>query len=65
MDKGLRLARERKGVTAIADACGVTTQAVSQWKRIPPRHVKAVSNLTGTPPHLLRPDIVPAPQRAA
>lgn len=41
----------------IAGACGVTTQAVSQWKRVPERHVRAVAALLGTTPERLRPDL--------
>lgn len=64
MDKALRKAIEKSSVTAIARACGITTQAVSQWDRVPPSRVLIVSRLTGIPPHRLRPDIMPAPEAA-
>lgn len=38
---------------------GVTSQAVSQWKRIPAGRVIAVEKATGIPRHELRPDIYP------
>ncbi len=65
MDKGLRLARSKKSVAEIAEACGIKSQAVSQWKRVPPGRVRAVSRLTEIPPHVLRPDWFDEPGRAA
>lgn len=64
MDKGLRLVRKKKSVSEIADACGIKSQAVSQWDRVPPGRVKAVSKLTGIPPHEIRPDWFDAPGAA-
>lgn len=50
---------------AIAEPCGVTEQAVSQWERVPPRHVLNVERVSGVSRHLLRPDIYPDPATVA
>lgn len=42
---------------ALAKLLGVTSQAVSQWKNIPPVHLDRVSSLTGRSLHELRPDL--------
>ena len=49
------------GVAALARALGVTSQAVSQWRKIPAERVPAVSRATDLPPHLLRPDLYRRP----
>lgn len=41
----------------IAAACGISTAAVSQWTRIPAKHVSAVARVTGIPVKELRPDL--------
>lgn len=44
------------------DIGDLTSQAVSQWKRVPPERVIAVEGLSGISRHDLRPDIFgPAP----
>jgi len=49
---------DRKGaVKEIAACCGVSHAAVSQWWRVPRRHVAAVSRRTGVTPEALRPDL--------
>lgn len=46
------------GNAGVATALGdLTSQAVSQWKRIPPARVIDVERLTGISRHDLRPDI--------
>lgn len=61
-DPQLERAIERAGgLTPLAEALGITVQAVSQWKHVPVERVLAVSALTGLPPHELRPDIYPQP----
>jgi DNA-binding transcriptional regulator YdaS (Cro superfamily) len=47
--------------SALAREIGVTSQAVSQWKRVPAERCPAVSRATGIALHDLRPDIYPAP----
>lgn len=54
---GLRFIRQWGDCSRIADACGVTAQAVSQWKRVPERHLTTVASLLNTTPERLRPDI--------
>lgn len=40
-----------------ARALGLTPSAVSQWKRVPVKHLLAVEAATGIPRELLRPDL--------
>ncbi|HWW46281.1 MAG TPA: YdaS family helix-turn-helix protein [Xanthobacteraceae bacterium] len=49
----------------LASRLGVTPQAISGWRRVPPTRVLAVSEITGIPPHELRPDIYPTPNKEA
>ena len=49
------------GVKALADHAGVTSQAISQWTRIPAKRVPAISLATKIPRHELRPDLWEAP----
>ena len=51
--------RQRLAVTEIARAIGITRAAVSQWRRVPERHVAAVARLTKIPKRRLRPDLFP------
>jgi DNA-binding transcriptional regulator YdaS (Cro superfamily) len=39
----------------------ITSQAISQWRRIPAERVLEVERVTGIPRHELRPDIYPPP----
>lgn len=48
-------------VKALAELVGVTPQGVSQWKRVPQKHVKAIEALTGLPLHVIRKDVYDAP----
>ena len=45
------------GRQGLADACGVSYQAVNQWKRVPAERVRAVENATGIDRAEIRPDI--------
>lgn len=47
------------GTAALANWIGVTSQAISQWKRIPPGRVIAIERATGVSRHDLRPDLYP------
>ncbi len=47
----------RGAVTRIAGALGISTAAVSQWKRVPADRVEEVSRLFGLPATALRPDL--------
>lgn len=67
MDEALERAKAAAGgPSGLARGIGgITSQAVSQWERVPVARVKAISALTGIPPHELRPDIFPAPAHPA
>ena len=54
----------RYAVTAIAAALGISRAAVSQWRRVPGKHVTSVAEITGMPPHVLRPDLCAPPNLA-
>lgn len=45
---------------------GLSRAAISQWRVVPSRHLAAVSEVTGIPPEILRPDLngAPAPRIA-
>jgi len=45
------------GTSALADALGISSQAISQWDRIPAHRVGQVSHLTGISYAEIRPDI--------
>jgi pyruvate kinase len=63
-DPVLHEALQRRGaVTAIAQAAGISTAAVSQWRKVPAWWVLTVAEVTGYSPHELRPDLYPAPMR--
>lgn len=53
------------GQVKLAAAAGVTQQAVSHWlnrlRRIPGDYVPRISDATGIPRHVIRPDLYPAP----
>lgn len=53
-----------KGAMAqIAEACGITIQAVADWSRVPAPHVLTVERVTGIPRERLRPDVFASPIR--
>lgn len=65
-DPGFMAAIEAAGsANKLAEGLGITPQALSQWKRVPPLRVLAVSQLTGLAPHILRPDVYPVPASEA
>ncbi len=45
------------GTVALADALGISSQAISQWTRVPAERVGQVSRITGLTPAEIRPDI--------
>jgi DNA-binding transcriptional regulator YdaS (Cro superfamily) len=66
MDDALAKAlKSADGPTALGRAIGVTSQAISQWRRVPVERVLAVEAATGIPRHELRPDIYPPPSMPA
>lgn len=60
------LAPKRGDVMRLAIALGVSQPTVSKWfkvGRVPAERVKAVSDETGVPTHVIRPDVFPAPKQ--
>jgi DNA-binding transcriptional regulator YdaS (Cro superfamily) len=49
------------GPAALAKELGVTKQAISQWRKVPPRRALEIQRLTGIPCHEMRPDLFPNP----
>ena len=47
----------RRAVARIAEMCRISSAAVSQWQRVPERHVWAVCKVTGLTAAELRPDL--------
>jgi hypothetical protein len=47
------------GLDRIAKPLGITMQAVSSWKEVPPLRVLAVEKISGVSRHELRPDLYP------
>lgn len=45
----------RGTISAIAEELGVSRQAVSKWRRVPPQYVKRVSRLLDVPERKLAP----------
>jgi DNA-binding transcriptional regulator YdaS (Cro superfamily) len=50
------------GTTKLAAALGITKNAPYQWRKIPPRHVPAISKAFDIPRHELRPDLWEKPE---
>lgn len=59
MDKALENAKQRVGgAAALAKAIGgISSQAISQWKRVPAERVLDVERITGISRYELRPDL--------
>ena len=47
------------GARKLAKKLGISSQAISQWTRVPVNRVLAVEALTQVPRHELRPDVYP------
>lgn len=45
------------GVRATAELCGVSHQAVYQWRRVPPQHVLKICKVIKCEPQQIRPDV--------
>lgn len=65
-DPSLTRAIEAAGTAhKLATALGVSPQALSQWRRVPPLRVLDVERATRVPRHELRPDLYPEAERVA
>lgn len=57
--------RSAGGAAVVAREFGISSQAISQWKRVPANRVISLETLSGISRHVLRPDIFgPAPKAA-
>ena len=55
--------RSKRGILSqIARECGLTRQAVIQWRRVPAERVLTVARVVGVDPSAIRPDLYPASQ---
>lgn len=64
-DPALEEAFARRGaITRIATELGISTAAVSQWRRVPDERVADVARILGVAPEILRPDLsaLPSPK---
>ena len=62
VDEAIRASGSLKKV---AERLGISSQAISQWEKVPPRHVLALEAMSGVSRHDLRPDVYgPPPKRA-
>lgn len=53
------------GPPRLAEALGITPEAIYQWDVLPVARVLEVEKLTGVPRHELRPDYYPPPDKDA
>lgn len=59
-DRVLEELMERRRMNArIAECCQISTAAVSQWRRVPQKHLEKVAKISGLSPAALRPDLFP------
>jgi hypothetical protein len=55
-----RVLEEAGGPSRVARHLGIVASAVTQWTRVPARHVPRLEALTGIPGRDIRPDLYPA-----
>ncbi len=55
-----KLRQENKSITWLADQLSITRGAISQWDRVPAERIGEISNITGLPHKVLRPDLFEA-----
>jgi hypothetical protein len=57
--------REERGLAGkIAEATGLTRQAIWMWKRVPPRHAATVAKYLKLPRYMVCPEVFPPPKHA-
>ncbi|MBY3162089.1 helix-turn-helix domain-containing protein [Rhizobium laguerreae] len=54
---GMEAVRAVTSLAALASKIGVTRGAISQWEKVPEERLDAVSDATGIPKHVLRPEL--------
>jgi DNA-binding transcriptional regulator YdaS (Cro superfamily) len=64
-DRAMTFIRANRLNSAIAKRLGITRQALNFWTEVPWNRVLVVSEITGLPPHEIRPDIYPPPPEIA
>lgn len=60
----VRVLEKAGGPSRVAEHLGIVASAVTQWTRVPARHVPRLEALTGIPGREIRPDLwdVPEPE---
>jgi DNA-binding transcriptional regulator YdaS (Cro superfamily) len=59
-DPPLTKVLKKVGPSRLADHLGIVPSAVTQWRRVPARHVPRVAALTGISEREIRPDMYPS-----
>ncbi|WP_341356137.1 YdaS family helix-turn-helix protein [Rhizobium tumorigenes] len=58
MKTGMEAVKEQiQSMADLARGLGLTRGAIAQWERVPAERVPAVSQLTGLPGRIIRPDL--------
>jgi DNA-binding transcriptional regulator YdaS (Cro superfamily) len=57
-----RVVEKAGGPTALARALGIKSPSIHSWSQVPANRVTEVSDITGIPPHEIRPDVFRAPK---
>lgn len=60
-----KAAEKAGGLTKLAAHLKVRHQSLYSWTRVPAERALEIEKLTGIPRHEMRPDLWPAPERAA
>lgn len=55
----IRYIEKHRLATVVADACGISRQAASQWRRVPAVRAIAVAKALGVTRHMIRPGLYP------
>lgn len=59
VDRAIKLAG---GPTELARRLNIKAPSIHSWRKIPPKRVLTVAEITGIPPWELRPDLYPDPK---
>lgn len=54
---GMDAVRSATTLASLAEKLGITRGAISQWEKVPDERLDAVSEATGIPKHVLRPEL--------